>query len=167
MLSWQFADQFIAIRNGPSQQHCSKCSSAGWGLGLLGLPSLFWAPTGSQLFSWHSSVPIALGEEAVRVATAEEIKPSLCLNVSQIRNPFWFYPSCLHSLLSHIGVWLFYLLKVEALIVLVLHLIVVTTYVIRWPQAKTESYNKLTLLLAAGLLTLWFSSLAFIPKTEH
>lgn len=156
-----------AVAYGSSQQHHSKCSRAERGLGLLSLPGSLRAPTGSQLFSWHSSVPIALGAVAVRVASTKEINPSLCLNVSQIRNPFWFYSSWLYSPLIHTGVRLFYLLKMEALIVLVLHLIAVTTHVIRWPQAKNESYNKLALLLAAGLLTRCFSSLAFTPKTKQ
>lgn len=111
--------------------------------------------------------PHCIGAAAVRVAIAKERNPSLCLNISQIRNPFWFCPSCLYSSLIHIGVRLFYLLKMEALIVLVLHLIVVTIHVIRWPQATTESYNKLALLLAAGLLTHCFSSPAFTPNTEQ
>jgi len=44
--------------------------------------------SGQPAFPWQSSVPITLGAGAVRVAVAEEINSSLCLNVSQTGNCF-------------------------------------------------------------------------------
>lgn len=48
--------------------------------------STLWVPTSIWFFTQHGLVPMALGTEMVRVAVAEEINPSLHLNVSQIGN---------------------------------------------------------------------------------
>lgn len=82
-LPWEVGQPSSAVAYIPDQR----------GLGHLSLRSpLRLHPTSIWLFIWHGLVPIALGMEMVRVAVAEEINPSLCLNVSQIKNPVWFPP---------------------------------------------------------------------------